>query len=59
MDELIRWRDAKMNWSCNSCYDFQMEKSTKVHKFGLKYVLILFYEIFKSRIEKVMSLNGH
>lgn len=48
-----------MNWSCNSCYDFQMEKSTKVHKFGLKYVLILFYDIFKSRIERVMSLIDH
>lgn len=40
--ELIQWRDAKMKWSCNSCYDFEMEKSTKVHKIGLKYVLILF-----------------
>lgn len=49
-----------MKWSCNSCYDFEMEKSTDVHKIGLKYVLILFsYLTLKSWIERVVSLNDH
>lgn len=42
MCERIQWRDAKIKRSRNSCSDFEMEKSTEVHKIRLKYVLILF-----------------